>query len=102
MTLEGNGIEPFAVLEAASESLLVTDADLERPGPVIVCANPAFEQMTGWTARDVIGKSPRILQGASTDLSIFLGMRETLRSGRRWEGQTVNYRRDGSPFVMEW
>jgi PAS domain S-box-containing protein len=102
MTLDGTGIEPFAVLEAASESILVTDADLERPGPIIVYANPAFEQMTGWTARDVIGKSPRILQGASTDLSIFLGMRETLRSGRRWEGQTVNYRRDGSPFVMEW
>jgi class 3 adenylate cyclase len=29
-------------------------------------------------------------------------MRETLRSGNRWEGQTVNYRRDGSAFVMEW
>jgi PAS domain S-box-containing protein len=102
MTLYGTGIEPFTVLEAASESILVTDADLDRPGPIIVYANPAFERMTGWTARDVIGKSPRILQGASTDLSIFLGMRETLRSGHRWEGQTINYRRDGSQFVMEW
>ena len=73
MTLDGIGIEPFAVLEAASESILVTDADLERPGPIIVYVNPAFERMTGWSAREVIGKSPRILQGASTDLSIFLG-----------------------------
>jgi PAS domain S-box-containing protein len=102
MTLDGIGIEPFAVLEAASESILVTDADLERPGPTIVYINPAFERMTGWTAREVIGKSPRILQGASTDLSIFLGMRETLKSGHRWEGQTVNYRKNGSQFVMEW
>lgn len=73
MALDGTGIEPFAVLEAASESILVTDADLERPGPIIVYANPAFERMTGWSARDVIGESPRILQGAKTDLSITTG-----------------------------
>jgi PAS domain S-box-containing protein len=102
MTLEGTGIEPFAVLEAASESILVTDAAMDRPGPIIVYANPAFERMTGWTAREVIGQSPRILQGAGTDLSIFVGMRETLGRGHRWEGQTVNYRKDGSQFVMEW
>jgi len=102
MTLEGTGIEPFAVLEAASESILVTDAAMDRPGPIIVYANPTFERMTGWTAREVIGQSPRILQGAGTDLSIFVGMRETLGRGHRWEGQTVNYRKDGSQFVMEW
>ena len=102
MKLDGIGIDPFAVLEAASESILVTDADMERPGPIIVYANPAFERMTGWTAREVVGKSPRILQGAKTDHSIFLGMRETLKSGHRWEGQTVNYCKNGSQFVMEW
>jgi PAS domain S-box-containing protein len=102
MKLDGIGIDPFAVLEAASESILVTDADIERPGPIIVYANPAFERMTGWTAREVAGKSPRILQGAKTDHSIFLEMRETLKSGDRWEGQAVNYRKNGSQFVMEW
>ena len=40
MTLDGIGIEPFAVLEAASESILITDAAMERPGPIIVYANP--------------------------------------------------------------
>src|SRR3712207_2328441 len=98
MVLDGSGIEPFAVLEAASESILITDADLDRPGPIIVYANPAFEQMTGWTAREVIGQSPRILQGANTDLSIFLEMRKTLESGQRWEGQTINYRKNSSQF----
>jgi hypothetical protein len=44
MKLDGIGIDPFAVLEAASESILVTDADIERPGPIIVYANPAFER----------------------------------------------------------
>lgn len=97
-----SGIDPAAVLEAASESILVTKADLERPGPTIVYVNPAFERMTGWTAAEVVGKSPRLLQGERTDQSVFLRMRETIRRGDRWEGQAVNYRKNGSQFVMEW
>ena len=102
MRLDESLVDPAAVLEAASESILVTDIDLEQPGPTIVYVNPAFERMTGWTAVEVLGKSARILQGEKTDRSIFLGMRETLKRGDRWEGQTVNYRKNGTPFVMEW
>jgi len=95
-------IEPAAVLEAAAESILITTADLDAPGPSIVYVNPAFERMTGWSRADVLGKSPRILQGPKTDLQIFNDLREKLRSGNIWEGQTVNYKRDGSEFWMEW
>jgi PAS domain S-box-containing protein len=95
-------IEPAAVLEAAAESILITTADLDAPGPSIVYVNPAFETMTGWSRADVLGKSPRILQGPKTDFQIFDDLREKLRSGSIWEGQTVNYKRDGSEFWMEW
>jgi PAS domain S-box-containing protein len=100
--LDQSGVDAFVVLEAASESILVTTADLEPPGPAIVYVNPNFERMTGWTASEVVGRSPRILQGKKTDPSVFFGMRETLRCGDRWEGQAVNYRKDGTEFVMEW
>jgi PAS domain S-box-containing protein len=80
----------------------VTGSDLEQPGPIIVYVNPAFERMTGWMAAEIIGKSPRLLQGAKTDHSVFETMRDALRRGDRWEGQAVNYRRDGSEFMMEW
>jgi PAS domain S-box-containing protein len=96
------GIDPAAVLEAASESIIVTEANLEAPGPTIVYVNPAFERMTGWSADQIVGKSPRLLQGDKTDYSIFDGMRATLRRGDRWEGQVINYRKDGTEFVMEW
>ena len=96
------GVDPSAVLEAASESILVTTADLDRPGPTIIYVNPTFERMTGWAAVEVVGNSPRLLQGEKTDHSIFLGMREKLRRGNRWEGQAVNYRKNGTQFVMEW
>jgi PAS domain S-box-containing protein len=95
-------IDPAAVIEAAAESILITTTDLDLPGPSIVYVNPAFERMTGWSRAEVIGKSPRILQGPNTDLRIFSDLREKLHACQSWEGQTVNYRKDGSEFWMEW
>jgi len=95
-------IDSAAVIEAAAESILVTTADLDAPGPEIVYVNSAFERMTGWSRREMLGKSPRILQGPETDLRIFHDLRETLVSGKTWEGRTINYRKDGSKFWMEW
>jgi PAS domain S-box-containing protein len=96
------GIDPAAVIEAAAESILITTTDLDDLGPSIVYVNPAFERMTGWSREEVVGKSPRILQGPNTDLRIFSDLREKLHARQTWEGQTVNYRKDGSEFWMEW
>lgn len=95
-------IDPAAVIEAAAESILVTTADLDAPGPSIVYVNPAFEKMTGWSMADVLGNSPRVLQGPKTDLRIFANLKEELHSKDIWEGQTINYKKDGSEFWMEW
>jgi len=95
-------IDPTAVIESAAESILITSDDLAPPGPTILYVNRAFERMTGWTKAEAIGRSPRIMQGPLTDQRIFTAMREKLRSGATWQGQTVNYRKDGSAFWMEW
>jgi PAS domain S-box-containing protein len=95
-------IAPLTVLEAAVESVLVTAADLEPPGPTIVYVNPAFVRMTGWSTEEIAGQSPRVLQGPSTDRSVFDDLNRRLRRGETWEGRTVNYRKDGREFVMEW
>ncbi|MGI9388768.1 MAG: adenylate/guanylate cyclase domain-containing protein [Boseongicola sp.] len=95
-------IDPAAVVKAAAESILITTTDLDAPGPLIVYVNPAFEKMTGWSSSEVIGQSPRIFQGPKTDLRIFSDLREQLLLHRYWEGQTINYRKDGSEFWMEW
>ncbi|MDX1426121.1 MAG: adenylate/guanylate cyclase domain-containing protein [Kiloniellales bacterium] len=94
--------EPWDIIEAASESILVTTADLDYPGPTIVYANRAFERMTGWPRTEITGRTPRLLQGPKTDHSIFRDMRRALAGEGRWEGLTVNYRKDGSEFFMEW
>lgn len=88
--------------ECMTESVLITDATLDEPGPFIIYVNPAFELMTGWTKEEVIGKSPRILQGPGTEHNIFRDLKETIYRGDTWMGRTVNYRKDGTEFYMQW
>ena len=95
-------LDPWALISASVESVLVTDTDLDSPGPSVVFVNPAFERMTGWTQAEIIGQSPRVLQGPNTDLTAFFGIKEQLRKGKIWAGIAINYRKDGSEFVMEW
>lgn len=91
-----------AVLDAAQESILITDAELDRPGPRIIYINAAGERMFGYAPGELIGQTPRIFQGPATDHGIFANFRTILKSGEAWRGQTVNYRKDGSPFDLEW
>jgi PAS domain S-box-containing protein len=88
--------------ECMTESVLITTADLQEPGPYIIYVNPAFEKMTWWTKEEVIGKSPRILQGPGTEREIFKNLFVTLQRGETWTGRTINYRKDGSEFYMQW
>ena len=91
-----------ALIESMTESVLITTPDLNLPGPFIIYVNPAFEKMTGWKKEEVLGKNPRILQGSNTDFGIFRDMRDKLKKGEIWSGRTINYKKDGSEFFMEW
>mgnify|MGYP001823859527 CR=1 FL=1 len=90
------------MLEAAAESVLVTSSDLDYPGPTVIYVNRAFERMTGWSRTEILGKSPRVLQGPKTDLKVFRDLRNKLDSDGIWEGRALNYKKDGSEFWMEW
>ena len=94
-----------AVLEAAFEHLynamVVTDADFDG-GPFIQRCNPAFCAMTGYTEDELIGQSPRILQGPDTDRKVIDQLTRKIRAGEFFEGSTVNYRKDGASYVVQW
>ena len=91
-----------ATIHNADESIVVTDTLLDEPGPRIVYANPAFFEMTGYTLDEVKGKSPRMLQGPKSDRTVLRRLRESLQAGETFRGETVNYRKDGTEFIMEW
>lgn len=85
--------------ENSFDSLLITDALDEGK---IIYANKAFEKLTGHDPASVIGKTPRILQGAATDAKVIARLSGALKSGDKFEGKAINYKKDGTPFIMYW
>lgn len=92
----------LAAVEAAGEAILITSADLDEPGPRIEYANSAFTRMTGYEADEILGRSPRLLQGPETDGEVLHRMRRALAAGDPFQGEAINYRKDGSTYVVEW
>ena len=91
-----------SAVEQSKESILITDAQLDLPGPKIIFVNPAFITMTGYTAAEAIGKTPRILQGLRTDRKVLDRLRHNLEHGEAFAGEAINYRKDGTEFDLEW
>lgn len=86
----------------SKESIIITDAQLDQPGPRIVFVNPAFTRMTGYPAAEAIGQTPRILQGPKTDKAVLRRLRQTLSEEHEFVGEAINYRKDGREFFLEW
>ncbi len=86
----------------AKDAILITTARLDPPGPEIVFVNPAFLEMTGYGAEELIGRSPRILQGPRTDRGTLDRLRERLSHGESFSAEIINYRKDGTEFTVEW
>jgi two-component system cell cycle sensor histidine kinase/response regulator CckA len=89
-------------VEQSKESIIITDAVLDMPGPKIIFVNPAFTKMTGYTAKEAIGNTPRILQGPRTDRQLLDRLRRELGKGDFFEGESINYRKGGEAFELEW
>jgi PAS domain S-box-containing protein len=91
-----------AAIRSDYDSILITEMDIDNPGPKIVYVNDGFTKMTGYTREEVIGKTPRILQGPKTDRAVLDKLKYSLVNGKSYFGQTINYRKDGSEFVNQW
>lgn len=86
-------------MEASFNSVIITEAGPNYP---IIYVNPAFCEMTGYKSHEVMGKSPSILQGPNTDRKVLDQLSEDIAHGRIFHGQAINYRKDGTEFMMEW
>lgn len=94
--------EVISTAKQTSVPVLITNANLEFPGPEIVFVNNAFTMMTHYTHADVAGKSPRILQGERTNHAVLKRLKRALQNGEKFFGETVNYRKDRTPYNLEW
>ena len=91
-----------AMLNTIQDSLLITLAEpLDAPGPLIVYANDAVLQQTGFRRQDLLGRSPRLFQGPDTDRHVTRRFGEALRRWERAHMEVLNYSSSGRPYWIE-
>jgi PAS domain S-box-containing protein len=90
------------LFEHSFNSIAITDAHLEFPGPKFVYVNPAFTKKTGYSLEELKDKTPRILQGKETNRELLKELKSKCQKGEFFQGSTVNYKKDGTKYYVEW
>ncbi len=91
-----------SVIVHANDAVIITaTTPIDEPGPSILYVNEAFTRMTGYTSNEVLGMSPRLLQGPKTDQVALARIRTALDARQPVEVELINYRKDGSDFWVE-
>ncbi len=83
------------VFENTSEGIMITD----RSGR-IQSTNPAFTAITGFTATEVLGQNPRILQSGMQTRDFYEGMWQSIESTGHWQGEIINRRKNGEAYTQ--
>ena len=84
------------VFRVSGEGIIITDARRR-----IVLVNRFFEQVTGYTAAEVLGKDPRLLKSGAHDAAFYAQMWATIAADGFWQGEMLSRRRNGANF-SEW
>ena len=91
-----------ATADHSLNAITITEAAEDGSAGPIIYVNPAFTEITGYTADEVVGRTPGMLQGPKTESAVLQRLGEQIRRGEVFHGETVNYRKDGSEFILEW
>jgi diguanylate cyclase (GGDEF)-like protein/PAS domain S-box-containing protein len=87
--------EAATVFESTAEAIMITDT-----GGTIRRINQAFTQMTGYSAAEALGQTPRILKSGRQDRAYYQTMWERLLTQGHWEGELWNKRKNGEIFPV--
>ena len=89
----------FTAAEKTRMPQIVTDPNL--PDNPIVFANRAFQELSGYSSEELVGRNCRFLQGPATDRAEIAKVRDAIAARRDVVVEILNYRRDGSTFHNE-
>jgi two-component system sensor histidine kinase/response regulator len=80
-------------IEQSPVSVVIT-----TPDGTIEYVNPYFETISGYSAKEAVGRNPRILNSGKQPASFFQQMWQTLKDGESWSGEMINRRKNGSLY----
>lgn len=84
------------VIAQSPESIIVTDRNAK-----ITYVNAAFTAVSGYTAEEAIGRSPKFLGSGKTPQSTAENLWSTLRQGRVWQGEFINRHKNGLEYIEQ-
>jgi len=83
----------YQAIQQSPTSVVITDPDGR-----IVYVNPKFCELTGYAYEEVIGQNPRVLKSGYTSVEEYRTLWETITSGRVWQGEFHNRKKDGELY----
>ncbi|MFW5924437.1 MAG: two-component system sensor histidine kinase NtrB, partial [archaeon] len=76
--------------------IVITDTE-----GTIEYVNSGFERQSGYSAEEVLGENPNVLNSGVHDDSFFEDLWETVLSGEQWSGEVINERKDGGRYIVD-
>ena len=73
-------------------------SDPRLPDNPIIACNRAFEELTGYSAKEIVGRNCRFLAGPATEPWLTEAIREGVRNRKPVMVEILNYKKDGTPF----
>ena len=86
----------FSIVNQSENAVVITNVDKN-----IIYANKKFEELSGYSLYEVLGKNPRILKSNNTPVDSYRDMYCTLQAGSSWKGIFFNIHRDGTEYIEE-
>ncbi len=87
------------VMGNATDGVIITKADLDNPE--IVYVNDAVTRISGYDEEELIGQTPRILQGTGTSRDVLDELKTSLMKGKSFKGELQNYTKDGIAYWLD-
>ncbi len=84
------------ILSSVNEGIAVTDVQQK-----FCFVNPAFSAISGYSAEEVIGKSPKLLSSGLMEKTFYGQMWSAIGEDGRWQGEIIDRRKNGESFP-EW
>ncbi len=83
-------------MESTADGIFIIDA--KNPDFLVIYANPSFQSLTGYAKNDVLGKNYFHLYGSDADSRVVEEIKKTMRQGKSFHGEMLNFRKNGKKF----